>query len=136
MGNWGSCSEERQQGVCDLPKGEGPTPFSFLLCFPWIPDRPPALHTRGWGTPGQARQCQAGGAQQSPQLLPWARQTPKNQNIAPSSSCWINPGSFALRSSPYLEATPSLLPSPCSTGEIKVYFCAQLLPVPHVLPGR
>lgn len=58
------------------------------------------------------------------------------QNIASSSSCWIKPGSFSLQSSPYLEAAPSLLPSPCSTCEINVCFCAQLLPAPHVLPGK
>lgn len=62
--------------------------------------------------------------------------TKKNQNIAFSRSCWTKPGSFALQSSPYLEAALSLLPSPCSTCEINVYFCAQLLPVPHVLPGK
>lgn len=137
MENWGSSSGERQQGVCDLPKGGGPTPFSFSPFFPGFLITPPSPSPQSAAHPGLGnRTSEAGELSRAQKSFPGHSRHQKNQNIAPSSSCWITPGSFAPRSSPYLEATPSLLPSPCSTGEINVYFCARLLPVPHVLPGK
>lgn len=130
MENLGLCSGERQQGVCDLPKGEGTPPFPVLPCFPWIPDRPFPLPL-----PGVLGNTSISQAEPTTPSLGTA-DTKKNQNISPSSSFWIKPGSFSLQSSPYLEAAPSPLPSPCSSCEINVYFCAQLLPVPHVPAGK
>lgn len=55
MENWDSCSGEQQQGVWDLSKGEGPTPFPVLPGFPWIPDRASLSLSLVWEIPGQVR---------------------------------------------------------------------------------
>lgn len=46
---WGSGSGERQQGVCELPKGEGTTPSPVLPGFPCISDQPFPLPLPGLG---------------------------------------------------------------------------------------